>query len=375
MNPDIKKTEYIAKLKDVKLSDIARVRIQANLQEYAVFHTVRDAETVRFIGVVPKRTSLFIFKFAYMPLIIVLAIMIGGGTTFAAQASIPGDFLYPVKIAVNENIREALAMSADSEAKLQANLLEERLEEAQKLQVKGQLTADTETSVVANISAQAKQAEAAADKSSANVKVETKAKIVIALKNFLSTTSLDSALAAQISPAIATAMVSSDLATGLYDIAAYRADMTARTKALANVMQKHQSKIQAGTYVNLNLKVDAATKLTVEAQTQAEAEARVTLDKAATLTGEVESKLSTLGQVEIDSNSGMITNINFSIDPMIIDRGDGKDATKNTSTSHATGTGQSLKIDTKVKGSLDSDILDTTVDADATVSSGVNVGR
>lgn len=46
--------------------------------------------------------------------------------------------------------------------------------------------------------------------------------------------------------------------------------------------------------------------------------------------GEVESKLSTLGQVMIDSATGIITDIDFSINPMMIDRGD---ATTTSSTS------------------------------------------
>lgn len=373
MNPEIKTTEYVAKLKEIKLSDSARTRIQNNLHEYAAFHSVREDEAGRSIDVVPTGTSLFSFKFAYMPLVILLAVMIGGGTTLAAQGSVPGDFLYPIKTAVNENIREALAVSVDSEAKLQANLLEERLEEARELQAKGRLTADTEITVVAHISAQAKRAEAAAENSSADVKLETKAKIAIALQNFIGTTSLDSKLAAEIPTEAAVKMMASDLATGLYDINSYRADMKARTKALADVMQKNKAKIAAGTYVNLNLKVTEATKFTADAETQAEADARVTLDKAATLTGEVESTLSTLGQVEIDAETGMITNIDFSIDPMIINRGDGNGTLG--SDGSTTSFGADVNINNNVNSTFGSDMIDAAINSDTSVGSGVDVGR
>jgi Domain of unknown function (DUF5667) len=358
MNPEIKTTEYIAKLKDLKLSDSARARIKNNLHEYTAFHSVRAASENRSISVVPQRTSLFSFKFAYMPLVILLAVMIGGGTSLAAQGSIPGDFLYPVKTVVNENIREALAVSVDSEAKLQANLLDERLKEAQKLQARGQLTADTESTVAALISSQAKRAEAAAEISSENVKLEIKAKIALALQNFTGTTSPDTKLAAEVPTVVAAKMMASDVATGLYDINAYRADMTARTKALATVIEEHKTEIGTQVTADLNLKIEAATKLTASATTQAETDARATLDKASELVGEVESKLSTLGQVEIDGETGMITDIDFSIDPMIIDRGDGS------------GDG----IPTDPRAAQSGVQIDTSASTGASAGGGVNIG-
>jgi hypothetical protein len=371
MNPDIKTTEYIAKLKDIKLSDSSRARIKNNLQEYAAFHGVRVGSEARSIPVVPMRTSLFSLKFAYMPLVILLAIMIGGGTTLAAQSSVPGDILYSVKIGVNENIREALTISADSEAKLQANLLEERLEEAQKLQAKGQFTAETESTVVANISAQAKRAEAAAEHSSEEVKLETKAKIALALQNFMGTTSLDTKLAAEMPTEVAAKMTASDLATGLYDINAYRADMTARTKALGMIVAKYKTEIGVKAAADLNVKIETATKLVAEAETQAETEARGTLDKASELVGEVESKLSTLGQVEIDGDTGMITEIDFSIDPMIINRGDGSGDGVPTDPRAAQ---SGIHINSSGNNSIDSDIVDPSASTDASVGSEVNVG-
>lgn len=370
MNPDLKTTEYVAKLKSLKLSESSRALISRNLHEYASFHSVRTNESNRSIGEVPTSASLFSFKFAYMPLIIILAVMIGGGTSLAAQASVPGDFFYPVKIGVTENIRGALAVSADSEAKLQAALLEERIEEAQKLQAQGRLTADVAPTIAANISAQAQKAEAAALISSEKVKIDTTTKIALALQNFQGTTSLDAMLATETSTSNTATMKMSDVATGLYDINAYRADMTARTEALAKVITENQASIEAKVTADLKVKVDTATKLTAEAYTQAEADARATLDQAATLTGEVESKLSTLGQVEIDTNTGMITDIDFSIDPMIIDRGDGNGTSG--SNGQATGTGAGVNIDTNLNGAVNSGVIDGSTSGSA--SGGVNVG-
>lgn len=362
MNQDILTTEYLSQLKHLRLSDEARGRIQSNLLHYAAFHTVREDEMSRSIKVVPFSTSLFSFKFATMPFIILIAVMIGGGTTLAAQGAVPGDLLYPVKTGVNENIRGAFAMSADSEARLQASILEERLEEAQELQAKGSLTGETAQTVATNIIAQAKVASVAAQASGGPVATETKARIEMALKSFLSAPNLDTMFATSVS----TSLFSTELATGLYDINDYRTDMKARTDALVTIMKTYQTKIGASVYTDLGVKLDEAIKLTADSQTQVEADARATLDQASVFAGEVESKLSTLGQVMIDSATGIITDIDFSINPMMIDRGD---ATTTSSTS-ASGTGAGVDINTNVNGSLDTDMIKSSTSA----SGGARIG-
>ncbi len=319
MNHDIDTTKYLSPLKDLKLSEEAKVRLQNTLAEYTAFHSVRVDESNRLIEEVSTRSSLFSLKFAAMPFVIVCALLITGGTSFAAQGAVPGDFLYPIKITVNENVRAAFAVSNDSEAKLQANLLAERVEEAETLQFEGRLNGEVSQTVAANIASQTKVATAAAESSSVVVAAETKVKIEVIRNRFLAMADVDTGLTGDVS----TAIVASDLATGLYDITAYKADMKARVKSLTNVMEKNQTKLAAGVYMNLNLKLQSATKLSAVADAQVETEARATLDEASALAGEVEAKLSTLGQVEIDPDTGIITDIDFSIDPMIIDRGDG----------------------------------------------------
>jgi hypothetical protein len=68
-----------------------------------------------------------------------LFIACGAGVSFAAQAALPGDFLYPVKVHFNERAQAAFYFSADSRAHFEAARLETRLEEAAKLAASGQL--------------------------------------------------------------------------------------------------------------------------------------------------------------------------------------------------------------------------------------------
>ena len=375
MNPELKTTEYVSKLKDIKLSDGARTRIADNLQAYATFHAVRGGEENRFISDVPvtTSTSLLSLRYSFMPLLVILAVFIGGSTTFAAQNALPGDFLYPVKTEFNENIRTALAFSADSEAKVQTALLEERIEEAQALQAEGKLTAETATLVSTTINNQFVIAAEASAKSSERVAAETNWRAEKAMTTFLAfgETSTDTAIAAKVS----TAMQGSELATGVYSITAYQADMEARTTALKNILVKYKSKLNTSVHTELTTKITTATTLTIEAKTQAETDARVTLDKAATLAGEVESKLSTLGQVEIDPSTGIIADIDFSIDPMKINRGDGEVQPQTIPSNQGnSNSGVGVQSETSVDTSIETEVVETPVEVDASARSGAGVG-
>lgn len=78
-----------------------------------------------------------------MTIAIIIALLLGGETSFAAEGALPGDVLYPIKIHVNENVQELVAVSDEAEAKVQAKFATRRLEEAEKLAVSGRLNAKT----------------------------------------------------------------------------------------------------------------------------------------------------------------------------------------------------------------------------------------
>lgn len=160
MKKDIKTTEYVAKLKDMKLSDASRTRIENNLLEYAGFHSVRVEEDGRSIEQVPQRTSILnLFKSKSMTAaIIAIMLVAGGGTSYAAEGAVPGDFLYTVKTEVNENVKSAFAISNEAEAKLQARLAEERLEEAEELAARGELTAEASADISSRVKAHTDEA-------------------------------------------------------------------------------------------------------------------------------------------------------------------------------------------------------------------------
>ena len=167
MTHDKDTKEYFEKWGTIKLSHSSRARLEKSLLAYAQFHPVSDVVRVgaenRLKEQVPMRTTfitrLFNLKITRMTAIILITLLLGGGTSFAAQSSIPGDFLYPVKVEVNENVRSVFAISDESEARLQATLAEERLKEAETLATRGELNAQVSAEISERLRTHVEQAE------------------------------------------------------------------------------------------------------------------------------------------------------------------------------------------------------------------------
>lgn len=97
-----------------------------------------------------------------MGLIIALVIAVSGGVSVAAETSVPGDMLYSVKTSVNEQVRGMIATSAEAEAEWEVRLAERRLEEAAKLDARGDLAPGIATKLNAEFATHAEAALSAA---------------------------------------------------------------------------------------------------------------------------------------------------------------------------------------------------------------------
>lgn len=82
-----------------------------------------------------------------MAIALIIALLIGGGTSFAAEGAAPGDVLYPVKVSFNEEARSLVAVSNEAQADWDVRLAERRLEEAEKLAMEGKLSAEASASI------------------------------------------------------------------------------------------------------------------------------------------------------------------------------------------------------------------------------------
>ena len=88
-----------------------------------------------------------------------LILGISGGVSFAAEGALPGDLLYPIKIAVNEEVRGAVVLSAGERAKWESERLTRRLEEAEELAHKKEFNAEARAKVEKNFKVQAERVE------------------------------------------------------------------------------------------------------------------------------------------------------------------------------------------------------------------------
>jgi len=74
-----------------------------------------------------------------VPVAVVVILFGGIGASMAAEGSLPGDFLYPIKVSFNENIRGALAFGDKAQESWKLRQIERRFEEIGALAKKGKI--------------------------------------------------------------------------------------------------------------------------------------------------------------------------------------------------------------------------------------------
>jgi len=92
---------------------------------------------------------------------LVFAVFVGSTTTYAAQWSLPGGLLYPVKIYVNESVQGALALSEESRVSFHTEVAQERLREAEALASEDRLDERTAAVIEENFNTHVAKAETA----------------------------------------------------------------------------------------------------------------------------------------------------------------------------------------------------------------------
>src|SRR3989344_3616455 len=112
--------------KDIRLDEDRKQKLR-NLLVHEIEASVRDGRGVRHISQRSIWSQLIINNsliknFNPMSVIasLVIALMLGGGVSFAAEGSLPGDALYPVKVSVNEEVRGAITVGAEAKAEWEA---------------------------------------------------------------------------------------------------------------------------------------------------------------------------------------------------------------------------------------------------------------
>lgn len=144
--------------KNITLSSGEKREIRGNLLLLIKANPVRNSDSLRLLLEEGSKSSAFAGLFGLkslltnlkpMTIALIIALLLGGGTSFAAENALPGGVLYPVKVGINEEVGSWIAVSSEAQAKWDAHLAERRLEEAEKLAAKGNLNAEARADLAA----------------------------------------------------------------------------------------------------------------------------------------------------------------------------------------------------------------------------------
>src|SRR3989344_1286492 len=123
----------------IRLQRSEREAMQAALRTFMVRNPLE-----LHLKAVTKGSAVHTYSFPLrtMPIVAIIAALVlsaGGGAALAAEAALPGDFLYPLKVHVNEEVMAKFNLSAEAKAAFETDLAERRITEVQQLTAMGRI--------------------------------------------------------------------------------------------------------------------------------------------------------------------------------------------------------------------------------------------
>ncbi|HWH16023.1 MAG TPA: DUF5667 domain-containing protein [Candidatus Paceibacterota bacterium] len=134
----MKLTNPFHSLKQLTLDPERKARMRAELSSYADLHALPEPVAVSVAS--PFSALLSRTRRFYAGALAALLLVLGGTqASLAAEGALPGDVLYPIKVAVNEPLALSLSFAPERKAELAAEFAARRLEEAARLSASGRL--------------------------------------------------------------------------------------------------------------------------------------------------------------------------------------------------------------------------------------------
>lgn len=120
--------------------------IMTPLEKAHILNSVMKSSSTPDVRLIKSPWSFHIFvstitrnKLAYYVVIPLIVILMGGGAVFASGNSLPGNFLYPIKVNLVEPIIGSTISNAEAKAKYESQLATKRMMEAETLARLGKL--------------------------------------------------------------------------------------------------------------------------------------------------------------------------------------------------------------------------------------------
>lgn len=265
--------KLIKAVRQFKLTPLEKKKMREDLLTFIKENPVREALDSR-PQLQQRSWILYPLRLKPMPVFAVIAAIVlvaGGGTSLAAETSLPGDTLYTVKVNVNEKARAMLALSDEAEAKLAAKLAERRLQEAARLTAEGRLTAEAQAELESRFKTQVDKFESRVNKVA---EAEGKAKAAAEISS-----NFEASLKAH-----------NQILTGLQA----RAETETKAEGEAAIEVKMRpivTAIKVGLGVVEKTRINAETKVSAEAKAEVEAAARGKLTAATNKIAEVRAQI------------------------------------------------------------------------------------
>jgi hypothetical protein len=138
-----KLNDIFSEIKKTRLTEQERILQRNSISAFMAEHPARAPFRVRAADALSSIPGIFDTGSHGMRLAgatLALVLVIGVGTSYAAEGALPGDLLYPVKVSITESIQGALASSESAKAQWNTQLVSRRLAEAGALSDRDALT-------------------------------------------------------------------------------------------------------------------------------------------------------------------------------------------------------------------------------------------
>ncbi|GEM_PF-3385347 len=144
--------KLIAVFKSQSLSKIEKEEMLKSIR-YAIAADDLKKESSQKVSLFSRFFSLRIVanRRVFAAFSLMVLVLSSAGVSKAAEQSLPGDFLYPVKTQVNEKIKTSLASTAQQKAQVASELTLKRLDEAEVLLEHGKLDEDKKEVITKNL--------------------------------------------------------------------------------------------------------------------------------------------------------------------------------------------------------------------------------
>ncbi|PIR84214.1 hypothetical protein COU18_00485 [Candidatus Kaiserbacteria bacterium CG10_big_fil_rev_8_21_14_0_10_51_14] len=148
-NEEREAAEFLKAATKITLGEASRTKVRGFLSEYARMRPVRGGDHIPQT-ILPRR-RFFSRAYAMPAIAAMLILVVSGSTAAAAEAALPGDLLYSIKVHVTEEVRASLAGSSKARALWEMERAERRLAEAATLALAGELDNKVRTEIDAHI--------------------------------------------------------------------------------------------------------------------------------------------------------------------------------------------------------------------------------